>query len=328
MEPASKPRRFRRWIGRLAFLNLLIVAGVTAWFITAADEHWLATLLLFGPRWIALCPLILIVPLTLLARSWGGLLACGIAAVLIAGPFMGGTVNIGSEFTTGRRDGTVRLLTFNADGKACDRAKFQAFIAEFQPDVVCLQDAGRLDTDDFPAGYTLNDAADGLKFASKFPIEMIGRFSDPVLGPTRGAAKFRVNLPFGVREIATVHLPTPRAGLEAIRSRQPNAIATLEAVMAQRSAASMKVKQWLDGCPLVAGDFNLPVESVVYRRDWGGHRNAWSEAGLGWGWTMFSTRAAVRIDQIVYTNPWQCRSVLIGPDLGSAHRPLQADLLP
>jgi endonuclease/exonuclease/phosphatase (EEP) superfamily protein YafD len=326
--PTPPSRPFRRWTGRLAFLYLLITVGVVVWFWMAADEHWIATLLLFGPRWLALTPLVLLLPLALLTRSWAGLLWCAIAAVVITGPFMGGVVNVTPALEAARRDGTMRLMTFNADNKDCDRKQFHAFLDEFKPDVICMQDADRIGELDLPAEYRLLPASNGLRFASKFPARLVGDLSDVKIGPARGAAKFRVNFPFGDHEIASVHLPTPRPGLEAILARKPNAVETLKGIIRQRDQASPIVKHWLGDCALVAGDFNLPVESTIYRRDWGSYRNAFSETGFGWGWTMFTGRAAVRIDQILFAPPWQCQSVLVGPDLGSAHRPVLADFAP
>ncbi len=327
MTPSTPPSRFRKWAGRLALANLVIVIGVVVWFYTAADQHWLATLLLFGPRWVALAPLALLLPLSLLARSVSGVVCCLIAAVLIAGPFMGGTVNIASDLAPPREPGTLRLMTFNADSKSANRELFHRFVETYEPDVICLQDADRILVDDFPIEYRLNflPGSNGLAMASRYPLKLLGTLSDAKIGPARGAARYRVSFPSGDREVATVHLPTPRPGLEAVLSRKPGAVGTLETVIAKRSTASAIVRRWIDTTPLLAGDFNLPVESSIYRRDWGQYQNAYSEAGLGWGSTMFSNRASVRIDQILFQAPLQCRSVLIGPDLGSAHHPLLAD---
>jgi hypothetical protein len=161
-------RPFRRWAARLAFLNLLAVMGVVAWFFTAADEHWLATLMLFGPRWIAFAPLAFVGPFALVTRSLWGLLCCAIAAVIIAWPFMGAVLNLSAipDATSGT---PLLFATFNADAKACDRAEFQAFVKEFSLDVVALQDADRILESDLPPGYTLVNSANGIKLASKQP---------------------------------------------------------------------------------------------------------------------------------------------------------------
>ena len=37
--------------------------------------------------------------------------------------------------------------------------------------------------------------------------------------------------------------------------------------------------------PILAGDFNLPVDSAIYREYWSGYRDAFSDAGWGFGYT-------------------------------------------
>jgi endonuclease/exonuclease/phosphatase (EEP) superfamily protein YafD len=76
------------------------------------------------------------------------------------------------------------------------------------------------------------------------------------------------------------------------------------------------------------GDFNLPPESVIYRRDWGGFTNAFEQWGQGYGYTMETKRGAVRIDHILFSDTWHCRGVVIGPELGSAHKPVIASFHP
>ena len=55
----------------------------------------------------------------------------------------------------------------------------------------------------------------------------------------------------------------------------------------------------MSGPFLVVGDFNAPVESVIYRRYWGDLRNAFSYAGFGFGSTRLNGWIRVRIDHIL-----------------------------
>lgn len=319
-------RPFRRWAARLAFLNLIAVIGVVAWFFSAADQNWIATLMLFGPRWLAFAPLALLLPFALLTRSFWGLSWCLAAAVIIGWPFMGAVLLPSpAKAISGS---PIRIMTFNADNKDCERNQFRSFIRDNNVTVIALQDADRIREPDLPDGYHLLAAANGIKLASKYPASTTGELSDARIGPARGAAKFRVAFPTGEREIGVVHLPTPRPGLEAIIARKPDGVQTLEAVISQRDEASATVKKWLGGCSLVVGDFNLPPESLIYQRDWSTYKNAFAEAGQGYGWTMFSKRGSVRIDHILFQDNWGCLGVRIGPELGSAHRPVLADFAP
>ena len=76
---------------------------------------------------------------------------------------------------------------------------------------------------------------------------------------------------------------------------------------------------------LLAGDFNTPVESAVYREYWSSYTNAFSTAGLGWGQTQFTPRrTSVRID-ICWPGPTGCQDCWVGPFVGSEHRPVFAE---
>ena len=70
----------------------------------------------------------------------------------------------------------------------------------------------------------------------------------------------------------------------------------------------------------------MPVESRIYRANWSSLRNAFSEAGQGWGTTKQTSWFGTRIDHILYSSAWRCRKAWVGPAMGSDHRPLIADL--
>lgn len=317
----SRAPIWRRWAVRLSVIYLLITIAVVVWFWFTADRDVLPTLLLFGPRWLALTPLLLLFPWSLITVSRWGLICCLIAACVIAGPFMGGVINFSPRLEPGDFD-TFRIMTFNADNKAVDRERFRRFIQDYSPDVIALQDADRILESDFPVGYQLHPGTNGIKLAARERVEMVDSFTDPaIVGPARGAVKYTV----GERKIGVVHLPTPRPGLEAVLSRKPNALETLQNIIIRRDRASRAVRDWLGPQNIVLGDFNMPVESVIYRRDWGDFQNAFNQCGLGFGGTMFTRRESVRIDHILTHSKVPFRSVLIGPDLGSAHRPLLAE---
>ena len=87
----SKSRRLSVWIAALAFAAIV---GIWAFLYFGADNSPVATLLLFGPRWIAALPLLILVPLAVYARSyWLGAFAI-LAGLMIAGPITGGSVAV------------------------------------------------------------------------------------------------------------------------------------------------------------------------------------------------------------------------------------------
>jgi endonuclease/exonuclease/phosphatase (EEP) superfamily protein YafD len=79
---------------------------------------------------------------------------------------------------------------------------------------------------------------------------------------------------------------------------------------------------------VVAGDFNLPVESAIYRADWGDLGNAFSMCGRGFGHTKFTGLFGIRIDHVLMSAQLRCvdARVLSSP-YGGDHAPLVVDLV-
>ena len=75
----------------------------------------------------------------------------------------------------------------------------------------------------------------------------------------------------------------------------------------------------------------MPPDGAIYRSYWAGYRNAFSEAGLGYGYTewpgMRRMRFGIRIDHILSTRDWRPRRAWVGPDIRSDHLPLIAELV-
>jgi hypothetical protein len=66
---------------------------------------------------------------------------------------------------------------------------------------------------------------------------------------------------------------------------------------------------------LVAGDFNLPIESAIYRQYWGDYTNAFSRSGIGTGRTKSTRLFGVRIDHILVGERAEPIRSWIGPAL-------------
>ena len=86
-----------------------------------------------------------------------------------------------------------------------------------------------------------------------------------------------------------------------------------------------------DGAMIVAGDFNMPVESHFFREHWRGFRNAFSTVGFGFGHTTHVEAGGkipygARIDHILTRGNWHARRCWVGFDVGSDHLPLLADV--
>jgi endonuclease/exonuclease/phosphatase family metal-dependent hydrolase len=100
--------------------------------------------------------------------------------------------------------------------------------------------------------------------------------------------------------------------------------------IAQRELESTLAREWIfagENLPtIVAGDFNLPVESAIYRRHWADLRNAFSRSGLGTGYSKQTSFWGSRIDHILTTADIVTEHTWTAASTGSDHLPVLADL--
>src|SRR5262249_32251148 len=124
--------------------------------------------------------------------------------------------------------------------------------------------------------------------------------------------------------VVSVHLLTPRKGIEAILGEKWLGVGTFRDKAAELRFESDLVRRWVAGSPgsiLLAGDFNLTSEHALFRRDWSGYTDAFSRAGWGLGHTMFTRRIGLRIDHVLCGPGWRpIRCWVADTDVGSAHR--------
>jgi endonuclease/exonuclease/phosphatase family metal-dependent hydrolase len=246
-------------------------------------------------------------------------------------PMMGLCLPWRSAFEPRFRGPSVRVLTCNSDNRDLDRQRFAALVREARPDIVVMQDAWVPYVKDvFDRSRWHVHVEQGLCLASRFPIRGVELFKAEGFGPGLGAAaRYALETPGGVVHCFNLHLATPRWGLLAVARVLPNGTHKLESNSDLRREQSIAVSRWastLEGNVLLAGDFNTPVESTIYRACFSAYSNAFSVAGAGFGSTHRTRHTAVRIDHILTGSQWRVERCWVGPDVGAAHRPVIADL--
>lgn len=314
------------------YAALVVVVWAVLW--TLGDRWWPATVYLFGPRWVVLLPLALLVPAAALLRP-RLLLPLLAAAVVMLFPVMGLRTGWRALLPGGGGEGALRVVSFNAAGETWAAERLIARVAEWRPQAVAVQECtdrvaealGRL------SGWT--QRRDGqLCLLSRFPVRSAevmdrSRFDlvrDAGIGGTSAAVRYTLDAPGGPVQLVNLHLETPRKGLEGVLRNDNSRV---EANAIARGIESRVVARWaVQGqIPLVvAGDFNLPVESRIYRESWGAFTNAFSRAGRGFGFTRFNGWIRVRIDHVLAGPGWRVERAFVGPEVGSDHRPVVADL--
>jgi endonuclease/exonuclease/phosphatase (EEP) superfamily protein YafD len=227
----------------------------------------------------------------------------------------------------------LRVMTYNAGERGNDPQVVGGFVQRERPDVLIVNEWPAAASEllpRLPEGWHAAEHQTTIVF-SRYAIQSVeklgpDRFRKPWRAP---ALRCELTTPFGTICVVGLHLDTPREGLEAMRGPLSRAGAEMEQMTEDRRSESELASQLAAeslGPVIVAGDFNMPVDSALYQRYWSSWQNAFSIAGLGYGHTKYTRFFGIRIDHVLAGREWQVLSARIGPDLGGDHRPLLVDL--
>jgi endonuclease/exonuclease/phosphatase family metal-dependent hydrolase len=206
-------------------------------------------------------------------------------------------------------------------------------LKDSQPDLLILDEWAADKNAQLEAflGEGWTSASAGPTILSRFPMVIRRRIGEEEVGRSWSAPAFSVDLetPDGPIGVVAVHLPTPRDGLEHMMTGRWHGIPTMIQTTKNRrheSEVSCQLAREISGPIIVAGDFNMPVDSAIYREFWSDWQNAFSVAGCGYGHTKFTRRFGVRIDHVLASDHWRVLKARVGPDLGGDHRPVIVEL--
>lgn len=353
----THPSVVRRWASRLQLLYAL--AMFAAWMaLITTSERWLpATLLAYGPRAVVLLPLFFVLPVgAVYARR--SLLFSAVASYLALHSIMGFRLGIPPISAVGRAPAgvSVRLVTLNAQGGELVALRVNELL-NMRPDVLMLQECSPALADAVRArgGYQIV-VHQGLCTASRWPIVRTDTMSRSTVEARAGerfgsmgqVVRHVIAHPARPFQVVNLHLATARHGLAALLKDEgllpddgslprtlPIDLSRSEGVENNarlRTLQSERAAEWAaaEGAtyPLVvAGDFNVPVESTIYRRFWRAYGNAFEDRGTGLGYTKREGRLIrIRIDHVLTSKLVKVKRVWVGPFIGSDHLPVVADL--
>lgn len=350
MAPGGRAARVRAWLRAApaldrrraiaaALLNLIYLAALFALALTnaAGPEGWgLGSLNLYLPQWLWALPAMILVPLTWrLARRWAWVPAAALLWVL--GPGMGLCWHWGwpaSPDGPSAGPNRLRVMTYNVKWSGRDGGAIVRDIALFRPDLIQMQDAGGVMAGAIGgalAGWNVRTDGQYL-VASRLPLAGLEARDISFPGSTpHHCVRYLLRLGGADVTVYDVHLLSPRMGLMSVRQHQT---AGMEGNAEQRLFEAGRLADYVTAEPgptLVTGDLNAPVQSLVCRRLFGaGLRDAFSEAGFGYGYTYGAyTRVGhpyVRIDHILAGRRWRVQDCWVGNAAGSDHCPVIADL--
>jgi vancomycin resistance protein VanJ len=283
---------------------------------------------MYGPlRYLALPPIILL----LLAASINRRTAITLipAVLLIVGPVAGFCIPWGSWVAGQPARPSLRVMTCNMHHAQIPLEPIDSLLAETHPDVVALQEwRDYAAATPFAAGEWHIHRDHGLFLASRHPIRGAERFGRDSMGEHASIARYELDTPDGLVTLFSLHLASPREGLgEAAKGDLDlGGLAANSERRWNQSRYLASLAAATSGRVLLVGDFNTPPQSAISRQIWDQYDDAFSTSGWGWGYTFRARISAVRIDRILVGGGGRATRCWVGPDLGSPHRPVLADI--
>ena len=325
---------------------LALVAVILA-FRFVGERWWVTLTALYLPRIGFALPL----PFVLTAAYfWAGrkyLALQAVSVLLLAVPLMGFSPGLGRflPHTDGPR---LRVMSFNVKFWGAKPPMVAAEARKLGADIVLLQDASRRWSAEFRAAFDgWNIRHDGeFALATRFAVRDVYVPPNLVYPQGTGGAHYvhyTLETPLGLVDVFNVHPTSPRQGLEEVRGNglrdeiisgrlfegrasgpaEWNAFRRrrqVEGIAARANASTNTV--------IIAGDTNLPGLSWILGENLGGYRDAFAQAGVGFGYTFPSGRPWMRIDRILTSERLRALEFRVGDATPSDHRSVFAVLAP
>jgi vancomycin resistance protein VanJ len=246
----------------------------------------------------------------------------------VAGPHMG--MRLALPAAGSGSAPRLRIMSYNVDGQT-GNPRVALEVLKADPDVICFQEGGWSPPQWLP-GWN------GSKIiARSIPVENIENRIMPESPAWRNYQRGQIDLEGRKVTLVNLHLDTPRSAIAHLRHTRLRGTRYFEEDSAARVFRAAGIRREItekDSGPLiVAGDFNAPEPSLVCRTFLHmGLRDAFSEAGTGYGYTVGQRlwiglfQSYVRIDHIMVSPHWRVLRCWTGGDAGNTHRPVIADL--
>lgn len=312
------------------FLIICIVCGVLFW---PSKLYWLASLIGMSPLWVLCLPPSILIVATIPAKMKKLALVNIISCIVIIFFIMG--YNIPFSAIGQNKGGTkrsLRIVTCNL-WTHVDMRSLSEFISGAQPDIIVFQEAYSNNQEVIEKILSRDKwylSFEGyLGIASRLKIIDSETVTRNIVGGWGGlAARYTLDGPAGNIYFFNIALKTPRAGIEAIMDEGAAGLSAMRKVTELQDEESHILSAWIAPHKnvLIAGDFNLSQANPIYNKYWSRFTNAFSYAGFGFGHTRFTRWHGVRIDHILSDGNWEVIHSEVGPDVGSDHRPMIADV--
>jgi endonuclease/exonuclease/phosphatase family metal-dependent hydrolase len=296
----------------------LALVAVILVFRFVGERWWVTLTALYLPRIGFALPL----PFVLVAAHyWAGrkfLALQAFSVLLLVIPLMGFSPGLG-RFLPRAGGPTLRVMSFNVKFWGARPSAVAARARGFDADIVLLQDASRGKAAELPAAFEgWNVRQDGeFVLATRFPVRDVHVPPSLVYPEGTGGAHYvhyTLETPLGLVDVFNVHPTSPRRGLEEVRGNglreeivsgrlfegRARGPAEWNAFRRRRQVAGVAARANAStNAVIIAGDTNLPGLSWILGEHLANYRDAFSQAGVGFGYTFPSGRPWMRIDRIL-----------------------------
>ncbi|MEW6278696.1 MAG: endonuclease/exonuclease/phosphatase family protein [Candidatus Eremiobacterota bacterium] len=228
------------------------------------------------------------------------------------------------------RPGSLRVMTWNIHAGLAGPERIGAFLAASGCDLILLQEArrpARGGPDPVPAlraALPCHDIARSgeLVILSRFPIRAVGEL--PPVAEYRPGLMASLEVHGRTVQVIDLHYVTGDPGkvLGPGASRRQRLMRTVQ-VRAEQT--DLLVQLLGEGPTLLAGDFNCPPRSYTHRELSSRLRDAFSEAGLGFGLSYPARTPLWRIDHLFWSRHFRVRSCRVVDTGLSDHRAVIAE---
>lgn len=261
-------------------------------FRLIGEHWWLFAVLAYLPQGLFGLPLPFLAVAALAMRRWGLLLVQLLCLALVLVPLMG----FGLSSPRPGSGPRIRIFTYNVWLGLRGARPLEEAIAREKPDVVLLQVSTRESAEILSripqlAGFQIRQSG-RFTIASRFPVAEIDAPSwDVASGPF--FVRYKLLTSVGPLMVFNCHPLSIRTAVEPLRPRRALIEARLPAGLREnlrlreRQVAAIASSARAARDPVViAGDLNLPQSSRIFRDYLGDYRDAFSDAGSGFGYTF------------------------------------------
>jgi vancomycin resistance protein VanJ len=310
----------------------LLILLVTLALHTVADAWWPATLLLFLGRWPWLLPAVPLFWLAAYLKQPRAAIATAVVCVIALFGVMEFTLGTRRFLGSSSEETRVRVITYNIDGDGLAPLMLTEVVTRWEPDILAVQECGEQARAELRMIARYQNDVGTTCLLTKFPILRVDSLKRENFLAAGGAAwvkRYRLQGPHGEFDFTNLHLDTPRKAFDALMEGRGDATDTIRNKTDVRNVESRLARRWVDqgrGPRLVAGDFNMPTESAIFREHWSTMQNGFDVAGFGFGYSRLAGWIRLRIDHVLADESWRVRSARVLPDYGSDHLPVMVEV--